>query len=260
MKILVFGDTHGRDLWKTVVQSENPDLTIFLGDYFTSRESISETDQISNFWEILKFKKNNEGRVILLRGNHDTEAMGYFWAQCWPKFYKKSVFTEDEKNLQAFLDNTQWVYQYADIVFSHAGISKTWMNGIMNKYPEVKTVSDLNSLPPSEEFAFTAGKDNPHDGYGNSIYQPCTWIRPLELMSDALSDLKQVVGHTRLYPTVTNLADKYRGTQFEVENGGSIPDIWLCDCLPDSYLVIEDFEFKVKNLKFDFTVKNSKES
>ena len=36
-KVIVLGDTHGRDIWKKIVEA-NPDadLFIFIGDYFDS--------------------------------------------------------------------------------------------------------------------------------------------------------------------------------------------------------------------------------
>lgn len=67
-KILVLGDIHGRTIWKDIVNKEDPDLTIFLGDYCTTHDNISSEDQISNLKEILQYKKDNN--VILLRGNH----------------------------------------------------------------------------------------------------------------------------------------------------------------------------------------------
>ena len=34
--ILVLGDIHGRTIWKDIIDTENPDLIIFLGDYVTT--------------------------------------------------------------------------------------------------------------------------------------------------------------------------------------------------------------------------------
>lgn len=54
-KILVLGDTH---------------------------EGISAEQQLSNLEEILTYKGSNPDKVILLRGNHDTQHLGYYWAEC----------------------------------------------------------------------------------------------------------------------------------------------------------------------------------
>ena len=69
-KFLIFGDIHGRTIWKDIIKKENPDITIFLGDYCTTHYDISSEDQISNLKEILQYKRDNLDRVILLRGNH----------------------------------------------------------------------------------------------------------------------------------------------------------------------------------------------
>ena len=70
MKILVLGDIHGRTVWKNIIEKENPDITIFLGDYVTSHDNIPISEQITNLEEILKYKESNIDKVILLRGNH----------------------------------------------------------------------------------------------------------------------------------------------------------------------------------------------
>ena len=54
-KIVVLGDIHGRTVWKDIIAQERPDQAIFLGDYVSTRENISDVDQISNLKEILKY-------------------------------------------------------------------------------------------------------------------------------------------------------------------------------------------------------------
>jgi predicted phosphodiesterase len=42
MKIVTLGDTHGRDIWKTIVKIEEDfDKFIFIGDYFDTRDDIN---------------------------------------------------------------------------------------------------------------------------------------------------------------------------------------------------------------------------
>ena len=52
MKTLFLGDTHGRSVWKKIVEKENPDRVIFIGDYFDSFD-IPGIEQIHNFKEIV---------------------------------------------------------------------------------------------------------------------------------------------------------------------------------------------------------------
>ena len=82
MKILVFGDIHGRDCWKDIIHEEFPDNVIFLGDYVSTHDDIDPETQISNLKDILECKMLHMDDVILLRGNHDMQHLGYSWAEC----------------------------------------------------------------------------------------------------------------------------------------------------------------------------------
>ena len=75
MKIVVLGDIHGLTVWKDIIDKEQPDQLIFLGDYVSSHEGISESDQVSNLLEILRFKDHHP-ETILLRGNQDMQHLG----------------------------------------------------------------------------------------------------------------------------------------------------------------------------------------
>lgn len=70
MKILVLGDIHGRDCWTNIVANEPCDKVIFLGDYVSTHDNITEEQQITNLDRILTYKIANPDKVILLRGNH----------------------------------------------------------------------------------------------------------------------------------------------------------------------------------------------
>ena len=66
MKTLVLGDIHGRTIWKDIIEKENPDKVIFLGDYVSTHEGISSDQQIEELYAILDYKDNNPDKVILL--------------------------------------------------------------------------------------------------------------------------------------------------------------------------------------------------
>ena len=117
---------------------------------------------------------------------------------------------------------TQWIHVIGNIVFSHAGISKVWLEN------SFLTLDDINMLGPTELFGFTSS--NPCDRYGDSPEQPPTWIRPMTLMKVMIPDYIQVVGHTPVEHC------------FNVKDEEEIPnDLWLCDALEQGeYLVIEN--------------------
>lgn len=236
-RILVLGDIHGRDCWMDIIKKETDfNKVIFLGDYVSTHNNISEEEQINNLDKILTYKIANPDKVILLRGNHDLQHLGYRWAGCsglFPSVQKYMMSIKDR-----FLTYTQWIYIYKDTVFSHAGISSKWLE---NQHLALETI---NNEEPSEKFGFIPA--DRYDYYGDSITQPCTWIRPNALATCNVREYNQVVGHT----PVRRIFNAYKDT---VHN----KNIWLCDCLPKMYLVIEDDTFIAKyNKDYDIVLPN----
>lgn len=228
MRTLVLGDIHGKTIWKDIIKKENPDKVIFLGDYVTTHDDISSEKQIANLEEILDYKEANSSKVILLRGNHDIQHLGYYWAECsgLDRIVLKHMSEETFK--ERFLSLTQWVYidKELNTIFSHAGISRIWMESVNCD------IEDLNTLAPSTLFGFTPGSF--YDCYGNSVTQPLTWIRPTALCKCNISGYDQVVGHT---PVTHGIVNMKKATK---ENR----NIWLCDALGLSkYLLIENGTF-----------------
>lgn len=231
MKILILGDIHGRLIWYDIIKHESPDTTIFLGDYITSHEGIYSEQQLANLEDILNYKENNPDKVILLRGNHDIQHLGYSWAECSGYDKKLHDFMSSSYNKNRFLDNTQWIYIDNKTIFSHAGISQVWMNN-----SKIESVYDINKLEPSELFGFTP--DHYFDIYGTSKTQPPTWIRPKTLCTCNIKGWDQVVGHT----PVKNIINIYESSKYN-------QNIWLCDNLYEKqYLTIDNGEFIINNL------------
>ena len=238
MKIIVFGDIHGRDVWKKVLDEriDNVDKVIFLGDYFTSREGINEYKQNLNFLEILKYKENYPDKITLLRGNHDMEALKYEWADCHPCYYGWWV----NDNAEMFLSNTQWLVQIDNMVFSHAGITQRWWTDMQKLYPQLQKFEDVNQIEPSYMFGFRSFKFS--DYHGDTPTQPLTWVRPACLCENGYPDITYVVGHTTQDSIINykdNMLNLYGDDMIEYANC----NVWVCDTLPREYLLIDDGEF-----------------
>ena len=228
MRTLVLGDIHGKTIWKDIIKKENPDKVIFLGDYVTTHDDISSEKQIANLEEILDYKEANSNKVILLRGNHDGQHLGYSWAECSGLDRTVLEYMSKETFKERFLSLTQRVYidKELNTIFSHAGVSRVWMESVNCD------IEDLNTLIPSELFGFTP--DSLFDCYGDSVTQPPTWIRPRALCKCNISGYDQVVGHT---PVTHGIVNMKKATK---ENR----NIWLCDALGLSkYLLIENGTF-----------------
>lgn len=230
MKTIVLGDIHGRICWYDIIEKENPDRIIFLGDYVSTHDkNISIEQQCSNLEDILNFKEGFGENCILLRGNHDMQHLAYSWAECsgyFPHVAQWMVGIKDR-----FLRLTQWVYIQDDLVFSHAGITDQFWEYLNLGEPTKDNILKINELEPSPLFGFTSNRFG--DYYGDSPTQPLTWVRPITLMEHNIG-WKQVVGHTRV-KTPGELTQQLRG------NGWiTIPELWVIDSLPYWYMVIED--------------------
>ena len=226
MVTLVFGDIHGRTIWKDIVKKEKYDKVIFLGDYVTTHELISDEQQLSNFVDILNFKKDNSDRVILLRGNHDL--WNFSWGHCTP-FPSNNLLSSLKPLFNDFSNLSQWIYIKDNILFSHAGVSQVWLDNNNLK------IEDINDKGWYELFGFTP--NNWSDCSGTSTSQPPTWIRPQSLVKCSVKDYIQVVGHSGV-KSIISLKDINQ----------SFSDIWLCDNLPNQYLIIKDDKFIVKDI------------
>ena len=228
MRTLVIGDIHGKTIWKDIIKKENPDKVIFLGDYVTTHEGISSEAQIANLEEILDYKEANSSKVILLRGNHDIQHLGYYWAECSGLDRTVLEYMSEETFKERFLSLTQWIYidKELNTIFSHAGISRVWLESVDCD------IEDLNTLAPSVLFGFTP--DSFFDCYGDSVTQTPTWIRPMALCKCNISGYDQVVGHTPVTHGIVNMREATKENR----------NIWLCDALGLSkYLLIENGTF-----------------
>lgn len=233
MKIVVFGDIHGRPWWKDIIEKELPDKVIFLGDYVSSHEDFTGQQQFDNLVDIIDYKESMQDNCIMLRGNHDTQHLGYPWAECSGWFGDAAYNMSDSSFKSEFLAKTQWVHveeiNGEKYIFSHAGVSQVWL-----KNSNIDDVENINKCEPSALFGFTP--DSWSDWCGESPTQPCTWIRPRTLSTAAVDGYNQVVGHT----PVKNI------TKFKMNNN---KDLWLCDNMEQKeYLTIEDGEFKINKL------------
>jgi len=196
MKIIALGDIHGRTIWQKIVANETYDKVIFIGDYFDSKEGISAEQQIANFKKIVKLKKAQTDKVELLMGNHD-----FHYLQFTTRInsgYQKEYANSISKLLHDAIDAglISMAYQHKNILFTHAGVSKTWLSNwnIKNSKNIARSINQLFKIKPAAfEFAIKPRQQK----NGDNIYQSCIWIRPTSLFKDAIPNIKQVVGHTQ---------------------------------------------------------------
>ena len=235
MKIIAISDIHGRDVWKEIVEKEeDTDKIVFLGDYVDSWD-INPHKQIQNLKEILKFKEENEDKVTLLLGNHDY----HYLPKCvaWGIYYsgfKRMLVPEVSPLLNDALQKKliQMCYVHENIVFVHAGLSKTWCRNYNVDLDNLELSINNLIFERIGAFDFQFSKDSYEDPYGDDVFQSPLWIRPKSLLKDRLDDYTQVIGHTQVK-----------------EIDLSMP-IKLIDILEtkDQYLIYENDKFKIGEL------------
>jgi hypothetical protein len=192
MKIIAIGDIHGRDFWRRFIH-EPADQLVFVGDYFDPYDvHISPEEEIRNFKAIVALKRERPDQIKLLIGNHDYHYLNGVGQQY--SRYNELAAESFTRVLEDSIDVLQICYVYKDLVFNHAGLTKTWCgnNGI-----------DLNNLEQSISLKFASDRKSfgfvrgIGDTDGSDVRQSPIWVRPRQLLVDKLDGFKQVVGHTK---------------------------------------------------------------
>jgi predicted MPP superfamily phosphohydrolase len=238
-KTICLGDIHGRDIWKHIVSKENPDRIIFIGDYFDSFDYNTEK-QMNNFLDICAYKRTGGKEVIMLIGNHDFH---YFpeIGDTGTSGYQRGAAKSIEHIINENRDLLQIAYSFDNFLFTHAGVSNTFLFRATSLHPNYEglTISEiLNELFKYKSWAFEFNGKNP---YGDDITQSCIWIRPKSLMKDAKNIKKeyiQIVGHTQQ-------------NQIDIKGKSTGGKYYFIDTLGTSkeYLIIEDGEISVGMVK-----------
>jgi predicted phosphodiesterase len=215
MKTIVIGDIHGRSVWKLIINQEQPDRVIFIGDYFDSFD-ISGLEQIHNFKTIIEYKETSFSRVgtleehktevILLIGNHDHHyfsEIGYTGTSGYQHGIAPNITQVVDENRQ----HLQMAYQMDEFLFTHAGVSSVFMDQVFGKggWKVENIATDLNELskykPKTFEFGTMLHYNTYQDPSGDNEGQSPIWIRPKSLMRSNKDILRkqiiQVVGHTQ---------------------------------------------------------------
>lgn len=222
MKFVIFGDIHGRYIWKNIVKKNVGSHFIFLGDYTDpyKSEKIDEEQSLENLQEIIDFKNDNSNKVTLLIGNHDAQ---YFYPNLFGTNAMSKDFLMETMDLYYYNKNIfDFAYQKGDYLFTHAGVSNQWFNqyrGILNGFglkEDLTNLGDvLNAVGNSKYlkiFSDVSSLRGGHEENGSPI-----WADIKEVEYDNLDGIHQICGHNKVYDIVTYGDDK--------------TSITFCDCL-----------------------------
>lgn len=244
MKYIFIGDVHGRTQWKKIIEKEkDADKFIFLGDYFDPYDwTLTLGDLVNNFNDIVKFKLDNPDKVILLIGNHDLAAFDTNANKC-----RYIDGTYEQVATIFFYGIKENIFQLCyfindDVVCSHAGFSKTWLDDSGLSFDEFSLNKDFKEQVENKtvistyDFIYNKG-DFWVDGSGDNIWQSPLWIRPNSLIRNKPDNIIQCVGHTRIHKNTNQI---YKLDRVKV---------LLCDCLEHGeYYSYENGEFKFNKL------------
>lgn len=233
-KIVVIGDIHGRDTWWQIAEANlDADKIVFIGDYLDPvlGQYIEPEDQLANLNEIIRFRRDNPDRVIMLFGNHDEHYRLFNVNEDYAySRFQVDMVPEFTPLIEELIENrdVQVAWFHGKYIFSHAGITNTWMQdwGV--------TEYNINDklIEQPEAFRFIS-RGYGYSGSGDNIFQGPLWVRMASLRKDAYKKYTHihVVGHTQ----VDNIQ----------------PDAPICgiDALKvGQYLVIENGEMVVRKV------------
>lgn len=215
MKILVIGDIHGRDSWKTYVNNallNFVDKIIFLGDYVDSF-NIQPDEIVDNLKNIIELKKIYPDKFVLLLGNHDySYYFSYNGTSGYNYYFAHEYFDLFKSNWDLF--DIVWGYtndNHKYTLLIHAGLSKTYwnkniLNTIKDKDSYVHKINDyidldsLNNKPVHEILNFYKNDNNTlwkvGSIRGGSGYGSILWADKSEIKKDPFPNINQVIGHT----------------------------------------------------------------
>ena len=230
-KRLILGDIHGHiDFVKQIYEYETPNDVIILGDYCDSY-TLKPKDIADCFNELLLLKSKHKcGEFNLLIGNHDLHYMLTSEEYSGKNYLTESMMHETLMNawnvkiLEPYI-----VDEKNKTIYSHAGITKTWLNIWGHKLGDEV---NLNSL------IFTFG--NTLNCYGDCPKNGFVWVRPNSLYNDMLDGYKQVVGHTVTEKPVIIGTENNKPVIIDFNDNDKVNSdgiIFLLDTLPFWYMI-----------------------
>lgn len=196
MKILTLGDTHGRPYWKDIIDKNEFDIVVFLGDYVDSYE-IDDANTIKNLLDIIEYKKSNMDSCVLLLGNHDIQYL-FSHSTHGCSGYRPQMYVQLHQIFNDNKDLFQVAFQIDNYLWTHAGVSNAWYK----KFFEVMPTDLENSFADRINQVFNSSNEWIISQVGQSRgglrgdYGGPLWADASETQYSPLPGCHQIVGHT----------------------------------------------------------------
>lgn len=204
MEVIIISDVHGRTFWEKAKEKiNNVDKVIFLGDYLDpySYEGVTEEQALSEFKDIIQFKKDNMDKVVLLIGNHD---VSYIWIT--PGYHCRHDYIREKEIHQLFMDNYKLfktIYLIDKYLFSHAGVYQEWLDKIHLKIEDF-LYSDISFWNGKSQFLDYVTENRG----GRDEVSSCVWADMSDIYDNhLLKEYYHIFGHTQLekMPIIDNI-------------------------------------------------------
>lgn len=199
----IIGDLHGSSKWKSLVQDKC--VNVFVGDFFDPYSSqITFENCRENFLELIDYKENHQGTIIILYGNPEQHYLRYGELD---ERYSRFDYRHASEIKQLLKENANYFDGVAysinnKYLVTHAGVSIFWYQHWLDKYdgqsPDV-IAEQINNLWDWNYRAFSV-YENMKGGFAeNGPSHSPLWTRPRTLEKYNLfegTSYKQVFGHT----------------------------------------------------------------
>ncbi len=150
--LLIIPDVHGRKFWRDAVKDKSYSHVIFLGDYVDPypHERIWPEDAWVELEAIIDFADKHAQTTTLLLGNHDM----HYVSELFNDLAEGSRYSNStRRKVKPLFDEHKYLFQlafeaeYEDkyCLFTHAGISPTWLHEHEDIVGE-PTAENINSL------------------------------------------------------------------------------------------------------------------
>lgn len=174
--ILICPDVHCRDIYKPLLEVKDKPV-VFLGDYMDpyKYEGTNDFDGIANLEEIFDYAKSNKN-VTLLIGNHDCS---WTWSHLGWERTSHRFYNDLHKLYRENIDLLHPIHQVNDVIFTHAGICKGWINSLKLFKNGNFEITKENVIPYIEnEFALELQSDQTpiHHSFYSYLNSPIFWV------------------------------------------------------------------------------------
>lgn len=190
MKYAVIPDLHERwDLLDKAWELHHKGYQlILLGDYIDS--FTAKGDAVKFLLAVIFLIKETKAKA--LKGNHDVQYYKKDFLKCagiqWRLAPALKLIFEENKSLF----KNMFVCEETKSIFSHAGLSKEYINSLEKNY-SMTTLEEIEYITNGNvsEFFFSSAYHEGRDAFDGPL-----WLRPWQYTEAVFKDYTQYVGHT----------------------------------------------------------------